>query len=147
MFRRAMQIDSNSSKEIKGNTNFKKELHTLCLKSWDGSWGLQLFFPEPRENQQKQKKPKNQKTKNKIPKVLAGTPPLPESLGILLLFVFWVSLFFCLFDVFGLPRSKSLQILPCLLPGSGDPNDHAYGSAVYVVKSRPSLLLMIMKRT
>ena len=79
MFRRAMQIDSNSSKEIKGNTNFKKELHTLCLKSWDGSWGLQLFFPEPRENQQKQKKPKNQKTKNKIPKVLAGTPPSRES--------------------------------------------------------------------
>ena len=39
--------------------------------------------------------------------------------------------------VFGLPRSQSLQILPCLLPGSGDPNDHAYGSAVFVVKSRP----------
>ena len=65
-----------------------------------------------------------------------GPPPSRES-GNIGVFVFWVSLFFCLFDVFGLPRSKSLQILPCLLPGSGDPNDHAYGSAAYVVKSRP----------
>ena len=80
-----------------------------------------VFFPEPRE------------TKKKYAESLGRDPPPPESLGILVCL-------FCLcffFDVFGLPRSKSLQILPCLLPGSGDPNDHAYGSAAYVVKSRP----------
>ena len=80
------------------------------------------------------KKPKKQKTTIFRESWLG--PPLPESLGIL----FFFCCFFCFFGflkVFGLPRSKSLQILPCLLPGSGDPNDHAYGSAVYVVKSRP----------
>ena len=56
MFRRAMQINNHSSKEIERNNCFLKELHTLCLKSWDGSWGLQFcFFPEPRETKNNQK--------------------------------------------------------------------------------------------
>ena len=75
------------------------------------------------------------KRKN-IQRVLAGTPASRES-GNIVVFCFLGFFVFCFLKVFGLPRSKSLQILPCLLPGSGDPNDHAYGSAVYVVKPRP----------
>ena len=69
-----MQINSNSSKEIKINNNlnnhFKKEMHTLYLKSWDDSWDLQFcLFPEPREK----------KRKTNIQRVLASIPP-PKSL-------------------------------------------------------------------
>ena len=79
-------------------------------------------------------KNKTLKTKINIQRVLAGTPPFREAGNV---YFFWYLCFLVFLKVFGLPRSKSLQLLPCLLPGSGDPNDHAYGSAVYVVKSRP----------
>ena len=80
---------------------------------------------------------KTKKSKQTNRQIYSGwDPPSTESGNIVYFFVL-VPCFFCFLKVFGLPRFKSLQILPCLLPGSGDPNDHAYGSAVYVVKSRP----------
>ena len=84
---------------------------------------------DPVDKHQKNKK----YTKNKkYSESLGWDPPLPESLGIcsFLDFLFYI----IFFESFWPP---SFQESANITLSATSPNDHAYGSAVYVVKSRP----------